>query len=493
MPSWNFDIDKIMSPSPPKSTSKGILGIQAWGAKKAPCEAASPPKHKHSKWLNRFLNPFSGLRVGKRSKAVSRSELDTDAEKSTTMCLRETAASAAPHEESAMSSCIVAVASSSTALVCQADVKGEPEDVLAIADLPPKQPSFEKQLRDGLVTPLTAPPAPWAPAPALGTVAGFPEAQAPALWSGRGEALPIELLDEDDAPGFMFNTSDRAAHMQPALPADSAKGGTDWTEPALSPVHDMEPTVRPSTFRSHCPLSRRKPSLEIPEAPVDQSSKAPSTVVSPQASDMQSSALALSSDYIPGPRAEKGRKLCISISSRPTSAGGDSAPTTGSRVRSQSCSTTSSWRSEFTPAGMSADGGYELKQAASLRPVPMGVKKKPPLPPLPAKPPENGSVASKLPLTGKGASGQLVPSSPVADDAALRRISKSANAKMAMPPPFGPRGRRADESPTASTCGDNSIDKATESDTTLDVGTEGFDESERPDFSELALSFACMA
>jgi len=261
----------------------------------------------------------------------------------------------------------------------------------------------------------------------------------------------------------------------------------DWSGAPRSPAHDLEPTIRPSTFRSHCPLSRRKPSLEIPEAPVDQISKGPSTVVSPQASDMQSSALALSSDYIPYPRAEKGRKLCISISSRPTSAGGDSAPTTGSRVRSQSCSTTTSWRSEFTPSHMSGYGGYEPRQAASLRPVPMDAKKKPPLPPLPAKPP-----ASSAPLAGTGAASQLVASSPVADDAALRRISLSANAKMAMPPPFGPRGRRACESPTASACGDNSIDKAMESDTNLDVGAEGFDESERPDFSELALSFTCM-
>lgn len=216
-----------------------------------------------------------------------------------------------------------------------------------------------------------------------------------------------------------------------------------------------------------------------------------------------------------------GRSTSASMSSRPTTAGAESANGV----------TSTSWREEWTP-----DHDLKIQKPVGLllQPLPaVNGKKPPPLPPLPARPPESGSVLCApslssgfvppppLLVAGQAAASREVRSAspagstagtedagsaPMVDDAALRRISLSANAKVATPPDFrrrrtpdasdaiAPIGR--DDTQAALVAGE-AVDGveaaylATESD--AKGASEGLGESgQGGDFSELARAFTCM-
>jgi len=157
---------------------------------------------------------------------------------------------------------------------------------------------------------------------------------------------------------------------------------------------------------------------------------------------------------VPSQKSEKfGRSGDVgSMFSRPTTAGADSASTTHSL----------SWRQEWTPG---IEPSSEKPGGMVFRPLPVGSRKAPPLPPLPMKPPESGSVLgtagpepNKQPFGAAMETGSKEPPSllkastsapSTSDDAAMRRSSLSANATVATPPPVAKR--RTCESPIGTT------------------------------------------
>jgi len=453
--------------APSSSTS-----IEAWVAPETGeiCNGSEPPKQKSSKWLNRLLVPFAGLRGRKHAYAATSSPRSMASSVATSSAggLRTAAVATTPHP--------VAVATSSSALACRADDSAAcPENhVLAIADKPL---SFERQLRDAFAASMPAPPAPWAALPALGTAAGYPAAHPPSSWSGK-DSLPIELWDEElwdeeNEAGSMLNAE--SDNLQPQLPAPHENCPASPISPSAAAYKPLlDPVVRPTSYRN-----RGKSSAEVLADQLGLSDELkPNTLRDFGALSFEN--------------AEKVRPAYISISSRPTTAGADSA-CTGTRTSTPACTSTS-WRSEWTPGSRQLS---ETKVVASFQPLP-NRSKPPPLPPLPSKPPQSGSVrgpaletASELQKhTGKDASSLQVPCSPAADDAALRRISLSANAKAAMPPPL-PR-RHADKTSIACGLQKSLAADSDKMDADVEVAASGFDESLRGDFSELALAWTCM-
>lgn len=203
--------------------------------------------------------------------------------------------------------------------------------------------------------------------------------------------------------------------------------------------------------------------------------------------------------------ARSGDSSCFS---RPTTAGAETNASTYSV----------SWRDEWTPGSTSLSSGQ--KPAGMLfRPLPAGFKKPPPLPPLPMRPPESGSVltvgtdlqppppslkapaspALVSPAKEKGEPAVQCASSAIVDEKVLRRISLSANATAATPPPGRSKRLAADAppkdvvtTPVVSPGGDTTGNDISELDAkgAATVATD-LDES-RGDFSELARAFTCM-
>jgi len=209
-----------------------------------------------------------------------------------------------------------------------------------------------------------------------------------------------------------------------------------------------------------------------------------------------------------------------SMFSRPTTAGADSA--------SASTTHSLSWRQEWTPG---SEPSAEKPGGMLFRPLPVGSRKPPPLPPLPMRPPESGSVlgtAGPEPdqqpvVVAMEAGSKEPPSLPKAsisppatsDDAAMRRSSLSANATVATPPPVvkrrtceSPTGITMVEAPAAACIGNANNDAgpspsvdavgcdAAETDAkgATTVAANGVEESCRREgnFSELARAFTCM-
>lgn len=193
-------------------------------------------------------------------------------------------------------------------------------------------------------------------------------------------------------------------------------------------------------------------------------------------------------------KAEKAEKAdTCSMLSRPTTAGADTAS-----------ASSISWREEWTPGNVQS---LEKPVGLLLRPLPSGSRKPPPLPPLPTRPPDSGSVFH---ASGSGALGPQPATSETTaseeascppDPAALRRISLSSNASAATPPPVAGAKRHAREAPIDTSSQENEVvspgidatgDVAgpNAADTTADA--IGLNESLQSDFSELARAFTCM-
>lgn len=185
----------------------------------------------------------------------------------------------------------------------------------------------------------------------------------------------------------------------------------------------------------------------------------------------------------------KGSRLSAasSMSSRPTTAGAESASTYST-----------SWRDEWTPGNAAP---LDKTHTVMLPPAPAG-SRPPPLPPLPARPPESGSVL-QAPAGGARASqpaGTAQGDAEVVDEVALRRISMSGNAKAATPPPLA--GRRSPDSPVSAAANGrekqagSAAESAAKSDAEGAAADSGLDETlesaQGADFSDLARSFASL-
>jgi len=338
---------------------------------------------------------------------------------------------------------------------------------------------------------LPPPPSPWAP-PALGTAAGVPAEDLPSWWTGS--AVPMELLEEEE-PGLSCSAGSDAEVKIDTVPCESPSLRQDGIVDEEAPRQpSRSPELRPRSYRNS---SRSKE---------------------------QSGQRGIS----PIQKLEKGEKISrvsTSSSSRPTTAGAESAANSAYST---------SWRQEWNPSNDLSPA--ERAAPSSLQPLPSRSNKPPPLPPLPMRPPESGSVLSinsastgaalaPPPPAGKPtASWEANPSSTdagalVVDESALRRLCSSANAKVATPPPMAKRREvaspsgtamprslgddRDDEAPSNSKGGE-AVDLAVEPDaegatatpTSLDESPKhdnlALDETKTSNFSELARSFAYM-
>lgn len=338
---------------------------------------------------------------------------------------------------------------------------------------------------------LPPPPSPWAP-PALGTAAGVPAEDLPSWWTGN--AVPMELLEEEE-PGL------------------SGSAGSDSLISPLPVKTDMVPCESPS-------LRQEGIADEAPRQPSRSPELRPRSYRNSFRSKEQSGQRGLS----PSQKLEKLEKvekisrMSTSESSRPTTAGAESAANSAYST---------SWRQEWNPSNDLSPA--ERAAPSSLQPLPARSNKPPPLPPLPMRPPESGSVLS---VNGAGTGAALAPPPPVGkpttsweanpsftaavlqanlvvDESALRRLSSSANAKVATPPPVAKRREfaggddRVSEAPSSPKVGqaadlavEPGAEGATTTPTSLDECSKhenlALNESKGSNFSELARSFAYM-
>jgi len=491
---------------------KGPPGTSAGSGMEEPCQGLRKPKRKGSMWLTRCLFPFAGRRGRSHSdtgpppshgadgleKACS-----SDASPSTAITLHgaavkqafvvdaspaaraelaaigaEASADARPKllaiEAPAAASAAPPVAGLRATAAAPAQLQLQLSLQLAAARNSPEGQTVGKCLAPLPPLDMTARPreedrgpiAGIAPAAGMritgiGSAAGVPAADLPSWWAGK-EPVPMELLEEEDgaanveADTLLLPPLPRSTPATPCLQAhklaapceNSPEGALHGTEepkaPILSPV--LSPEIRPRSFRL-------KANRSLPEGRKD------------EGCGQGSSPVPKTDKGSPPQKTEKGGRSSSSMSSRPTTAGAESASTYST-----------SWREEWTP-GMNA----EKPAGLLLMPPTSGLNaKKPPLPPLPMRPPESGSVLSSL-ATGAASGFQTTPTaksagptlgssgsweaprgleaprlpspqarlpSPPAigagsgtpvDDVALRRISQGWTAKAATPPPFARR------------------------------------------------------
>jgi hypothetical protein len=135
------------------------------------------------------------------------------------------------------------------------------------------------------------------------------------------------------------------------------------------------------------------------------------------------------------------------------------------------------------------------------------------LPPLPARPPESGSALSfptaatsskpiPPPVPLKAHSGEGCGNAAGADEATLRLMSLSGNAKVATPPPMSKRhagestAREGNATPSGQVTAEIPIvDTLHRAEPDIAGATEvapGLEDSFRGEFSELARAFTCM-
>lgn len=297
----------------------------------------------------------------------------------------------------------------------------------------------------------------------------------------------MELLEETECAGPIRSAGDDS--LVPALPENS----------------DMVPAWSP-------PL-RRKGIEEAPREP----SRSPEIRPRSYRNSAKGGFRSLSKEQgrEPFQKAEKGDKAGLAplqrgwTSSRPTTAGAESATNSADH-------TSTSWRDEWTPGNVVSPNE---KPSASLllQPLPSKYNKPPPLPPLPMRPPESGSVLNTTAGSDKGlnlSAGK--PATPevhrpaadvgaptAASDAALKRLSSSSNAKVATPPPTISSGGKKWAAGEAGVAADQDNEAAAESKgadapeaLTVDHADEGatiaLEESLRGSFSEMSRSFAYM-
>jgi len=317
-----------------------------------------------------------------------------------------------------------------------------------------------------------------------GAISLEPAAEPPSWWVGK-DPVPMELLEDTAEEPLASVSNSDIESLLPPLPnlrpqlisaplkespprqAERAKAAEDVEAPPEEspPRHtegakgaeDVEesdpqqpPVLRPRSYRN---------SLKCSRSMLRESSKHRGSSLVQEVGQMGHLGSSVSS-------------------SRPTTAGAETASTYST-----------SWREEWTP------GHKPVEKIAGLGfvlPAPPLGARPPPLPPLPTKPPEQGVVSQP------SAGGSQVVASPLGssteayrvDDAALRRICQSNNAKVATPPPLSWRklGRSKDISDDVASIMESAEGLLSESFLT--------DEDDRDtsgvQFSELACAFATL-